>query len=97
MFRWPAIAMFTLVGLVFVTDNLGLLSLQWRTDFTSDACLGAGVLGVLYSLTVGRTVQSKARDAEQRCICCGYDLRATPKRCPECGTEVGEDAHRGPV
>lgn len=39
--------------------------------------------GVLLSLALRRR-----REFDGKCVQCGYDLRATPERCPECGLAV---------
>jgi hypothetical protein len=53
----------------------------------------AGVLPALWLADWELLRQRRARRRAQRrargeCIVCGYDLRATPARCPECGTPV---------
>jgi hypothetical protein len=40
----------------------------------------------LPSMHVARAFRRRRRQDARRCPSCGYDLRATPGRCPECGT-----------
>ena len=44
-----------------------------------------GALAVLPALTMRSAVRKRARRMNGLCPTCGYDLRATPDRCPECG------------
>lgn len=46
----------------------------------------AAGFGALPGLRLGRWIAAGGRRGMGRCRSCGYDLRATPDRCPECGT-----------
>jgi hypothetical protein len=37
-------------------------------------------------LWLGRRRRARMIASDGRCVICGYDLRATPNKCPECGT-----------
>ncbi|HEY7118307.1 MAG TPA: hypothetical protein VH475_17090 [Tepidisphaeraceae bacterium] len=51
-----------------------------------------GALAVLILRPVIRAMRRGNRLTQTHCSTCGYDLRATPERCPECGSVAREVA-----
>lgn len=39
-----------------------------------------------FGTRLARVARRRKREARKLCVSCGYDLCATPERCPECGT-----------
>jgi hypothetical protein len=64
-----------------------LVMAQWSAQ--TEVSIPHWSLGVLFavlpSVALCRLRMRRRRRASGRCESCGYDLRATPDRCPECG------------
>jgi hypothetical protein len=58
----------------------------WRVDFRNLAI--ASLVVIAFWLLKNRRLLK--RDRRSDCSVCGYDLRATPDRCPECGSITTE-------
>jgi len=74
-------------GIVFTQVSNGTHP-YWNLDMSPwPFCLLFTTLATLFMIpSVWRFVRNRHR-AAGTCLVCGYDLRASPLRCPECGTE----------
>ena len=67
-------------------------ALRWRGPLRRELIVPYWVIALIFALApafqlrrVLRERSRRHRQAAGRCTACGYDLRATPERCPECG------------
>ena len=61
-------------------------------EFEFSSLLAGGIGAALIGYDRRRLHQDLHSYRKIQCVKCGYDLRATPERCPECGTVVSTTA-----
>jgi len=66
----------------------------WNYSLTTPWLAVAAVPGMGLGLSAARWRRRRVNIAMNICVRCGYDLRATPQRCPECGMECSNGGNQ---
>jgi hypothetical protein len=90
---WDASTHFRWAGVEYASGTFRWPLNRWasRTPFRRFGISHAyptALLAIPPLLTLRRLLRSRRRRPAGTCRSCGYDLRATPDHCPECGTAV---------
>jgi 4-amino-4-deoxy-L-arabinose transferase-like glycosyltransferase len=84
---------FNFFGMVFSKKLRSCYDSSDTLDFVSlPMWMVAAPAAVLPLIRLRRGWRARRRRVEGLCLVCGYDLRATPDRCPECGTVPAKHA-----
>jgi len=68
-------------GYRYITDQANTIRCLWFPHW-----FPALLFAILPGIRLVKIVRARRRYRPGLCPHCGYDLRATPERCPECGT-----------
>jgi hypothetical protein len=85
--HWAFIAAFSVVTIALIATSFGQLRHGMAHSILSCMSFAMMLLYLPFQWRqIKRSLNYEDWKRQGRCLNCGYDLRATPDRCPECGT-----------